>query len=59
MSLRTSWDLMKGTYPVAKRLTTDAVSTDGRANCSPERYDRMSEVARAVLVTAETNDAQV
>ena len=45
MSLRTICDLMKGTYPVAKRLTIEAATTAGRAHCSPERYDSIKDVA--------------
>jgi hypothetical protein len=36
---------MKGTYPVANRLTIEAATTAGRAHCSPERYDRIKDVA--------------
>mmetsp|Transcript_38349 Transcript_38349/g.67296 ORF Transcript_38349/g.67296 Transcript_38349/m.67296 type:complete len:94 (+) Transcript_38349:172-453(+) len=52
MSLRASCDLMKGTYPVANKLTTEAANTAGRANCSPARKANINEVASAVLVIA-------
>ena len=44
--------MMKGIYPVANRLTMDAVITGGRAYGSPESITKMSEVASAVLVIA-------
>ena len=36
---------MKGTYPVANRLTNEAATSEGRAYCSPDRNESVRDVA--------------
>ena len=42
---------MNGTYPVANKLTREADNTAGRANCSPERYESIKEVATTNIIS--------